>query len=1135
MNFTPEQRQAITSDATRLCVDAGAGSGKTRVLIERIVHLVEHRQVPLEQIAAITFTDKAAAEMKARLRATFRTRAAGAEDHPQAFSRWRGLEQRVDTARISTIHAFCAGILREHALMIGIDPDFAVLGEAEGMLLLSDTVRSTVIGLLEADDPAAQALCAELGVSGLRTTLVALLRAQPAVRQVAETQPLQDPEALWVHWEGVLRRERERALSEVCQSPSIGAYIVRLDEFDGACSKESDGREVLRVEMLRHLRALQALGVTGEKQNAKTILGHLEGLQAKVGAARKANWRSDEVYEDLSKVQEMVKKFAAKACNWPELDPVLDREAAALSCALYAVYGAAATAWDAAKASRNVLDFDAMIQRARDVLRENAAVRARVAGSLRHVLMDEFQDTDAVQLEIALYLHAEPGGPDFFFVGDPKQSIYNFRGAEVEIFGEQRGRALEQVALQANFRTVPGVVGFVNAMFASTRMLQAVGAYAPMQVGRDVPLREAPHPHVEVLRMASRNDDGTKRSAEVGRRIEAQRIAARIAQLCAADGPAVVHDEASDTWRPARFGDIALLFRSTSSLYVYEEALREAGIDFVATAGSGFYRRQEVLDVVNALRVVVSPQDTAALAAFLRGPLGRMSDLGLSWLAESGGLTQAFASAGAPDARLGADDSEALAAARGLIATVRAHRHRLPHEVLAVLLAESGLESSVLDHHYGLQKASNLRKLQALALEFSTRAHASLERLVRYLADVGGQEALREGEALMQPFGGGAVTLMTVHKSKGLEFPVVFLCDMGQKLGGDKGQSPVFLHRSLGLVLRGANASGETWVPAVGEVIKLRAAAKGEAESARLLYVAMTRARDHLVLCGNDAPSPGSWFEALGRWAGILTAPNGAVVDRGAWRAQVLGETGLSVASTRARDARPDEAAVRAALARVAAPPTATPAPESISVSALLDRMGTLPDEDEPREELSNEQEAAANTAAHGDFARLRGSLVHRLIELWDFRGAPPVAAAMRGAPVSPDERAALHAALEAVGARFPAMPVFAALRGAARVQRELPFALRLDSVVVHGTIDALVDGALLVDYKTGRDTPEKRSRYALQLQLYAAALRALGAEVPRRGVVAFVDLGTELEVSLAADDLDAVTQTARRALGLAS
>lgn len=1105
MDFTPQQQDAITNPAARLCVDAGAGSGKTRVLVERITALVENG-VALEQIAAITFTEKAAAEMKSRLRKTFRARAQAAEEDPDAMTRWRDLEQRVDTARISTIHAFCAGFLREYALMLGIDPDFTVLGDAESALLLSDTVREKLIQLLEAQHEPALAMTAEHGTKNLRAMLETMLRQGAAVRQAAARFDYSTPEALYAAWEDLLPAEQAAALAGVRRSPAVLRYIRRLEAFDGKCAVATDSREKLRLSMLEHLRALRA-----PESDAKA---HLEALQAKPGSPRKQNWESEACYDALKAVQDDVRKFADKLLDAPVLDPAFDGAAAGAAWALHVVYGEVAAAWAENKRAANAMDFDGLIEETARVLRTRPEVCAHAAAGLRHLLMDEFQDTDRLQLEIAAHLCNAAGGPDFFFVGDPKQSIYNFRGAEVEIFAEERGRGALPIPLRENFRTLPPLVAFINAFFEATEALSAVGPYATMAAARAVAV-EDPHgaPRIEALLVEEQDAAGEERSAEDTRREEARMIAARIAALCADDAAPCVHDEATGGWRRARPGDIALLFRSTSALYLYEEALREAGIDFIATAGAGFHRRQEILDVVNLLRVVVSPRDAAALAAFLRSPLGRVSDDGLLLLSTEGGLHAGWRRGTTPDT-LSAHDAAALAEARALIEDLRARRHWPVAAFVAEVYTRTGIEAIVLDHHYGLQKAANLRKLQALALEFSAQTRAPLDRFVRYLAEVAEQEALREGEALMQPFGGGAVTLMTVHKSKGLEFPIVFVCDMGQGQR-DPRQGALHFHRELGWALMGCTPEGSSRKPALAQVIGARQAARDEAESARLLYVAMTRARDFLILCGKENPGRGSWFEALHNLHGIAAAAQGEIVRGEAWALRALRV--VDTAKPAVRDsATEDLAAVEAALARVAAPLPTVSGPATLSVSALLDLLcgeGSGTDEEAKEEEKGAEQPAVTR-------AKRRGTLAHRLLECWDFVGAPPVEAVLEEEALAPAEREDMRAALEDIAARFSGLPVCKRLQEATTVERELPFTLRVGDAILNGTIDVLVDGELLIDYKTGKTSLEKAHRYALQLRLYAAALEKIRGRAPREALVVHLDEGREEPVGLDAESV---------------
>jgi len=325
----------------------------------------------------------------------------------------------------------------------------------------------------------------------------------------------------------------------------------------------------------------------------------------------------------------------------------------------------------------------------------------------------------------------------------------------------------------------------------------------------DIDRKDHPAPAIEFLL----EPRGEKLSAETYRRHEAAQIAARIQQMCAAPDPLKVGED-----RPANYGDVALLFRAMGEVYLYEEALRRAGVPYALLQGRGFYRKQEILDLHNLLRLVVDPWNEAALLAFLRGPLACLSDETLYWLARGPQtLPEAFHSGMVPPE---VREPEPLAAARHLLAEARERKDMPLPEYLQWLLECTGLEAVVLSQYHGVQNAANLRKLVQLAVDFSRRRPPSLFAFVEYLNEVGGDE-IREGEAAVQPEGSGAVTLMTIHQSKGLEFPIVFVPDTGRKHGGSN-PGGVVLHRELGMAMRSVDPVGAIAKPAIFGAIERR-------------------------------------------------------------------------------------------------------------------------------------------------------------------------------------------------------------------------------------------------------------------------------------------------------------------------
>jgi ATP-dependent helicase/nuclease subunit A len=1107
MELTDGQRQAIHLDARRICVDAGAGSGKTFVLVERIVRLLK-QGVPMEGIVAITFTEKAAAEMKARLRAACRKQAAGAD--AAEMSRWRDQEQAVETARITTIHAFCAGILREHALALGLDPDFAPLAEGEMRLLLAETARETLHGLLDAGDSEALHLCSAFRAGTLITLLADMLTRESLVNRVLERHPFDDVASLRAAWGAAVAQEREAQLMLLRDDPALRLHLKTLSGFEGAFQGDAPDTRALILRWQLDLLRLLSQGATWEQVTAA------QAARAALGTNRAGKGWDKETAAELKGAQDAVADWLKTVLPDFTSDPDDEVVSAQLTLSLTRVFAQARAAFERAKQRSNRLSFDDLIGQTHAALRDSPALCAAVAQDMRALLIDEFQDTDAVQLEIAERLHGAPEGPSLFIVGDAKQSIYYFRGAEVEVFRSARGVADETIALSANFRTLPDVLHFVNDYFDRSAALHAVERdYAPMAPNRAA----SDAPCVEFLCVTL---PGPSSMADL-RREEADRIAAHISALLAPGSPPRVHGK-DGALRPAAPGDFALLFRGMSHVGIYEDALRRAGIPYTLSSGAGFYQRQEVLDVLNALRVVLDAYDESALFAFLRGPMAGLSDEALFRLVrQHKNLARAFA-----DAEPGTTGGEenALLAARALIAMLREHAEDPPGVLVRRLLEATGFEAVQLAQYLGVQKAANVRKLVAQADGFSHGGVQSLRAFVRYLSDIS-NEGVREGEAAMAGEG-GAVSLMTIHKSKGLEFPVVFLVDTAARPRSSKTQQALGIHRDLGLVLRGPDAEGDPGRPVIAQAITTRAQREEQAEHARLLYVALTRARDVLYLSGGlkrnkegeARPERGSWFDALDQVYAVTEKPAEAVLRGTGWQAVVRHEAppALAAAPQRVASAPPDLASLAARIAPI------TPAAASrttFPVSMLLDVLSAGP-----------AQHRNTAEGGHGDpGAMLRGSLVHALFERWDFTTAhaPDLDRLLDDFAVSATQRPAWRADVQAIIARFAASDLAQRARAAGPVAREVPFFLYRPAVdaVVQGVVDAVLGDGVIVDYKTGHRSGANDARYTWQLRLYAAAYREIRGVQPTEGILYYVDEDVCVTVDFSAVALDAVLQEA--------
>ncbi|MGC3997253.1 MAG: UvrD-helicase domain-containing protein [Anaeromyxobacter sp.] len=1072
-------------------VSAGAGAGKTTALVELCLRLLEGRALgepcaPAE-LAAITFTEKAAAELTERLRAAVAGRAreaAGADDRRDWLARLHAL----DRMAVGTIHGFCGRLLREHAAEAGLDPEFEVADEERTSAWLLAACREAVVAALDARRPAARALATALGAGAgrgaLPVVLAGLLRARATRGDVGPVPLVEADLAAALAARRELLAAADALLAGGPRASGAGAALVEAVARRRDALAPGDREGPLSADALHRLTALASA--------ARGRLRAADGPELKAAQAA------------LRAAGEALEPLAAEVL------------AAPLRAELGGLLEEAAARYAARKQAARAVDFDDLLVRARDLLLADAPLRAELRGRLRALLVDEYQDVNPVQQSLfGLLCPAEAGGagPVLVAVGNLKQSIYRFRGADVSVFARLiggfdagGGRVLH---LADNHRSSPAVLDLVNEV--SARALQPPAGLPPRPdeltfspEDRLLATRaEGARPAVELL-----VDEGEGKASE--RRLrEGAALAARIgALLSGAAGVAVRErdpDGGPDRMRCPRPRDVAILFRRLTQLGPYERALREAGIPYRLARGGGFYQAGEVRDLGELLASLADPGDLVAWAALLRSPLCAVSDGALVVLAAVGlprlgrlapeALAAAVAEAGGPGA-LAPDEAARLGRLLGAWRALRELRDRVPvDELLARAVELLDLDAALLAGPDGERRAQNLEKALGLASRFAS-AGGTVAELAAHLRAQAARPP-REPEAELEA--GDAVALLSIHQAKGLEWPVVLVPDLGARTPAD--------HRRALLDAAGALAV-QHWDPAREQFLDTaatRAAREADrraasAESRRLLYVALTRARDHLILSGERGRSADTWREQVD--AALAARPDLAVPVPLAEAATFACGPAL-----RPEPAQPLAAAAPPAPPRLAAPPPAAAVRLAVTELAelarcprrhLLGRVLGLP---EPR------GLPGAPPADDPARATARGTLAHAMLAETDL-AAPPLerraqlaaAAARRGYdPGSPGVR---RIAAEVV--RFLESPAGRILASAARdgsLAREVPFLLRLEGdgspvVYVSGAIDALVrerrGELVVVDYKYATPRAGAAERYRLQLLAYAlAAARA--------------------------------------------
>ncbi len=794
----PEQRRAATHPGS-VAVVAGAGTGKTHMLAHRFLYHLESGLDPL-QVVAVTFTERAAAELRARIRALV---AGSTSARPGAAA--------LEAAQISTLHALAARICRDHPGAAGVPADFSVLDDLEGQLWLAERL-----------DDALAALPSEvfeaLAYPDVRAALQALLAAPADARAAFERGP-----ESWGETLAAARREALRALTSAAGWTDAQRLV-----------RSSRGADDDKIELARG-QAADGLARL-ERGEVEAGLAALQGVPLRGG--RQAAWPGGELdaVKDALRLLRGATREALAEGLVTLASGVADERLAELLPHLQSAFQAVQQALAAEKRRRRVLDFADLEVHALRAL-EDAPVRAHYASRWKAVLVDEFQDTNPVQEQL---LERMCGGMTVTVVGDEKQSIYGFRGADVAVFRRWRARIRSapggaEVALDRSFRAHGALTATLNHTFESV-----LGElHQPLAATR----AEAPHPGPHVSLRLLRGG-GSKAQRQVS---EARIIGRTLKALLDAGTP--VWDDARGQTRPLRPDDIAVLTRTWQPLAVYGEILPALGVPAVHSGGGNLLDTREAKDALAVLRFLADPGDDLALAALLRGPFMAVDDGTLYRFARA--LPQADDAARRSGRRKlpwwqaldGSDAPEPpLAAARDALRELlrtpdwdAVRRLQLADSLTgytAVLAAMPGAPRRLADWSGFLELVRSLASGLGDAFSVTRR----LRRLLRAGVEVPRPTLQAEG----------AVTLLTIHRSKGLEWPLVVVADLER---GSRRDAPAMLFdRRLGVAMRPLDAGGEPLEPALYTLLRARQRRREEAEARRLLYVALTRARDRLLL-----------------------------------------------------------------------------------------------------------------------------------------------------------------------------------------------------------------------------------------------------------------------------------------------
>jgi ATP-dependent helicase/nuclease subunit A len=1033
---TPNDQQAAAIAARgQVFVSAGAGTGKTTVLVERFVEAVTERGIDVESMLVITYTERAAGELKARIRA--RLHELGRHD----------LARALDGAWISTIHGFCLRLLKAHPFAAGLDPRFRVLDDSQGRVIRTEAFEAALDAFCAAEDEKRLQLLATYGASGLRRMLTT----------VYET----------------LRSAGRELVLELGERADLAERLDAFAEAARALAADPDAKDSHREA------AAQALRIASEPPRADRLL---DLADVAVRGPRGAS------YEE-----------ARKAVEQAALDELALRDRDLLQELLLGF----AAQYAAAKDRESALDFEDLQLRARDLLRDDEALRERERLRFRSLMVDEFQDTNRLQCDLVDLLT----GPDTekFFVGDEFQSIYGFRHADVQVFRERRAAADTLLPLTRNYRSRPEVLAVVNHLFGA----EFGGEFQPLAASGDFPDPVFGTP-VELL--------VTDKSAYADsglhwRRAEARNVARRVRELV-------------DTGA-ASPGEIVLLFAAGTDAEWYEDELRQAGLDTFRATGRGYFGQQQVVDLLSYLRLLQNRYDDEALVSVLASPFVGVSNDALLLIRRAArgpiftGLERSL------PADLGEDDVRLLRAFRQRYDRLAEAAPRLSLERLCErIVSEHDYDLAVLAQWDGRRRYANLRKLARLARSYEELRGPDVEGFVRFVEE---QEAVgaAERDAVAEEEGADVVRLLTIHAAKGLEFKVVVVADAGRDRNAPSADEILCLSDGRFGFRVADPVTGKRHGVLGYEGVKEARAAEDEAERLRLYYVAMTRAVDRLIVSGSidpgrkaDEKTPIGWV--LGRLdcAEELEGDGPVELEREGARVLVRVDRG-GVADAAPVDEpvadgavgqlalfAPDAMPALPPLAPALAPIRALPEPPlhdvrrlSYSALALFDRCSYR----YYAERVAGMRPGRAHGSVPGQTGLVAtevGDAVHRQLELVDLTApSPPDLEQVRAwyPAVTDEELARIGAFVDA----YCGSELARRVAGLAGARPERPFAFEHDGVLLHGRLDVLhVDGrrALVLDYKTntlaeGSPAEIVDADYRLQRIVYALACFRAGAE----------------------------------------
>jgi ATP-dependent helicase/nuclease subunit A len=1062
--LTDSQKKAVIQSGKDLIVTAGAGSGKTRTLVARYLALLAAGN-DLRKVAAITFTEKAAREMRNRVRAELHNlQSQSKEPEDQAF--WGELAENLDGARIGTIHGLCAEILKTHPAEAVLDPEFGVLDEGISKLLKIGAAGMALAWAVEKEE--FQALFAAIETRTLNSLLVDMLKNRldylghegnidvedfllNAMKKIVATEVIggniqglkemqirgdleADAKTLAPQLEGMLESWSEGEKELQAGNLFSAAHAFFAARRSGMDLRKGPRKGSIAKEMLRELR-------TGYDDLLNPMIG---------GKNAKDALPSEEAEKTLIQVLPLFKQ-------------VLDQ---------------ALVHYQEQRELKRSLDFDDLELQAQ-ILMGQKTIQSLWQDHISHLLVDEFQDTNQRQRDIILAIAGEDNGK-LFFVGDAQQSIYRFRGADVEVFVEMQDLILRRgglsLELETTFRSHKPLLESLDGILASVIGTEKDSdkpyavPYLPMLAFRQVNEGTNKKPFVEFVL-------GLGEDADQGRAVAAQALAEKLISMKTSGE--------INSW-----DEVALLFRASGGFGAYEEAFSSSGIPYVTVGGIGFYQRPEIRDLLNMLSAISNPWDNTAMVGLLRSPAVGLkdSDIYLLRVNPDSKKESLYLSIQNNIERLTDSTQIALIRAKDILEEFIPLANHIPVAELLTKLV------NFIDYRAILMAAGSrvVRNLDKLLEDARESEMMQISAFLEYINSIR-ESGIRSGEAVSEAQ--DSVQLMTIHKSKGLEFPLVVLADAGRS--PKVTSAPGLILPETGMALKLGRLEQDAMLYKYALMLDK---AKNDAEANRLLYVACTRAQEKLIISGHIKANGkgGGYLKMLDYDYSEATIEMGSTILKNTENGQEIGLIAHSdiVLENIHSDYPPGESLMHKKTKRL--------------YKAIVE-PDPLILEDIEGDEIELQQRDWRATGSKNAPAIVVGNLVHKAIQRWLFPGEEGYLSLMQAALaregiVELEQQKRVLAETGALLDRFKTHDIYQELMTANIKRHEIPFSYKTDGKYSDtGVIDLLykVDESWhIVDFKSDdisneAELEEKVQTYSAQLSRYKQAVSAVLGSTP--------------------------------------